>query len=228
MQCTLFTSLSIHKNPIWEEFLEKISILPKMKLVIGQAGTATWPLTPKPASSHRLHCLTAEPHILSTTTLNRARWKQDHQQNSSEREENAKEIQGSSEDIHYLVKICGLVIICTFPLTLILGYIGHNRQPCNENPASLKLFLWTWAWIRLLPMSQLPNDIVHVNTLPRATNAFDTDQKPAMQGLCELHWDSLLEKPRIPVSGRSIISTEQQMKSQWEHSSKGPCALTSC
>lgn len=57
MQHTLLTSLSTHKNPMWEVFLEKVSVLPKMKLVTGPAGIETWPLTPKPTSSHRLHCL---------------------------------------------------------------------------------------------------------------------------------------------------------------------------
>lgn len=50
-----------------EVFSQKVNILPKMIPVTVQAGIETQPLTTEPASSsHRLHCLTANHHLLST------------------------------------------------------------------------------------------------------------------------------------------------------------------
>lgn len=57
-----FTSLSPHINPMQEVFSQTITILPKMIPVIGHLGLklSLW------LQSHRLRCLTADYHLLST------------------------------------------------------------------------------------------------------------------------------------------------------------------
>lgn len=72
-------------------FSQKVSILPKTLIVIGQAGIET-------------HCRTAGDHLLSPATLNSVRREREPKQNSSKRERESREMLGTSEETHHLVK----------------------------------------------------------------------------------------------------------------------------
>lgn len=119
--------------------------------VTGQAGIETQPLTPEPAcSSHKLHCLTAEHHLLCTEPDSR---EQKPKQKSSKREvENTKRDAGDLRRNSLSCKgLClflglGLSSFAAFPLTLDvrLHRAGHSGISSSYEHTS-KNFRCSWC-----------------------------------------------------------------------------------